>query len=162
MVRWRWATISSESRLGVEGQQAINKLTNAVDERVRDEVAKANLTSQRLGVKNLAVAGDSILKLKGFAAQAFDGKTFLPKDRCWRCRLTFGFTWLWPEKDAKDLNAAEIRDLRMPMGQHQRYQNRWSRKMRRISSVVELDHVDDTTVSAPHQDLCLARRSSLK
>lgn len=94
----------------MEGQQAINKLINAVDERVRDEVAKANLTSQRLGVKNLAVAGDSILKLKGFAAQAFDGKTFLPKDRCWRCRLTFGFTWLWPEKDAKDLNAAEIRD----------------------------------------------------
>lgn len=39
----RWATISRQSRLGAEGQQATKKLINAVDNRVREEVAKANL-----------------------------------------------------------------------------------------------------------------------
>ena len=64
--------------MGGAGQQAINKLINAVDDRVREAVAKANLLSQKLGVKNLAMTGESILELKSFAAQAFDGKSFLP------------------------------------------------------------------------------------
>ena len=85
----RWAKISRQSRLGVEGQKAIKNLINQVDNRVREEVAKANLPSQKLGVKNLAIIGDSVLELKSFAAQAFDGKSFLPGERCWRCRLTF-------------------------------------------------------------------------
>ena len=107
----RWATISRQSRLGAEGQQAIKKLINAVDNRVREEVAEATLSSQKLGVKNLAMIGNSVLDLKSFAAQAFDGKTFLPRERCWRCRLTFGFTWLWPEGHAKDLSVAKIKDF---------------------------------------------------
>lgn len=47
----RWATISRQSRLGVEGQQAVKDLINRVDHRVKEEVAKANLSSQKLGVK---------------------------------------------------------------------------------------------------------------
>lgn len=92
---------------GGGGQQAINKLINAVDDRVREEVAKANLLSQKLGVKNLAMTGESILELKSFAAQAFDGKSFLPRKGCWRCSLTFGFTWLWPEDNTKDLSGRQ-------------------------------------------------------
>lgn len=109
----RWATISRQSRLGAEGQQAIKKLINAVDNRVMEEVARANLSSQKLGVRNLATTGDSVLDLKSFSAQAFDGKTFLPRERCWRCRLTFGFTWLWPEGNAKDLSVAQIKDFEL-------------------------------------------------
>ena len=91
--QWRWATTSRQSRLGGgKGQQAINKLINAVDGSVREELAKANLLSQKLGVKNLAMTGESILERKSFAAQPFDGKSFLPRYRCSRCRLTFGIT----------------------------------------------------------------------
>lgn len=106
-----WAAISRQSRLGAEGQQAIKNLINQVDNRVREEVAKANLPNQKLGVKNLAMIGDSVLDLKNFAAQAFDGKSFLPRERCWRCRLTFGFTWLWPEGHPKGLSVGKIKDF---------------------------------------------------
>lgn len=105
-----WATISRQSRLGVEGQKAIKNLINQVDNRVREEVAIANLPSQKLGVKNSAIIGDSVLELKSFAARAFDGKSFLPRERCWRCRLTFGFTWLWPEGHPEGLSVAKIKD----------------------------------------------------
>lgn len=106
-----WAAISRQSRLVVEGQQAIKNLINQVDNRVREAVAKANLPNQKLGVENLAIIGDSFLELKSFAAQAFDGKSFLPRERCWRCRLTFGFTWLWPEGHPKGLSVAKIKDF---------------------------------------------------
>lgn len=82
VARVHWAAISRQSRLGVEGQQAIKNLINQVDNRVREAVAKANLPNQKLGVKNLAMIGDSFLELKSFAAQAFDGKSFLPRERC--------------------------------------------------------------------------------
>lgn len=97
----------------MEGQQAIKNLINQVDNRVREEASKANLPSQKLGVKNLAMIGDSVLELKSFAAQAFDGKSFLPRERCWRCRLTFGFTWLWPEGHPKGLSVAKIKDFEL-------------------------------------------------
>lgn len=106
-----WAAISRQSRLGAGGQQIIKNLINQVDNRVNEEVVKANLRSQKLGVRNLAMTGDSLLELNGFVAQAFDGKSFLPRERCWRCRLTFGFNWLWPEGDPKGLSVAKIKDF---------------------------------------------------
>lgn len=95
----------------MEGQQAVKDLINAVDNRVREEVVKANLPNRKLGVRNLAMIGDSFLELNCFTAQAFDGKSFLPRERCWRCRITFGFTWLWPEGHPEGLSVAKIKDF---------------------------------------------------
>lgn len=52
-----WVAMSRQSRLGVEGQQAVKNLINQVDNRVREEVAKANLPNQKLGLKNIEVVG---------------------------------------------------------------------------------------------------------
>lgn len=139
-----WAAISRQSRLGVEGQQAIKNLINQVDSKVREEVAKANLPNQRLGVKNLAMIGDSFLELKSFAAQAFDGKSFLPRERCWRCRLTFGFTWLWPEGHPQGLSVAKIKDFEF---RYLRYYKGRRREMCGIYSVVEHNCQDDTKIN---------------
>lgn len=54
-----WTAISRQSRLGAGGQQIIKNIIHQVDNRVNEEVAIANLRSQKLGVRNLAMTGDS-------------------------------------------------------------------------------------------------------
>lgn len=49
--------------------------------------------------------------LRELEAQAFDGKSFESRDRCWRCRLTFGFEWMWVEADPATETEKNVRDF---------------------------------------------------
>lgn len=53
-----WAAMSRQSRLGMD-QQVVKNLINHVDNRAREEVARAKLPNQKLGVKNMAMIGDT-------------------------------------------------------------------------------------------------------
>lgn len=50
-----------------------------------------------------------------FMAQAFNGKPFAERDRCWRCCLSFGFTWMSTEADPAKAAEEELID----------YEGRW-------------------------------------
>lgn len=58
-------------------------------------------------VANRYVARD----LRQLDAQAFNGKFFDERDRCWRCRLTFGFTWLSNEADPTTTRENDVKDF---------------------------------------------------
>ena len=85
-------------RFGERGRQACKTLINEVDQVVN--LSNENIKGEVLRlVGNWYVARD----LRQLEAQAFKGKTFDERDQCWRCRLTFGFTWMsLEEKDVTD------------------------------------------------------------
>lgn len=85
---------------------ALIRKVNKVHERaLRDNI------SDKQAVLKVAIADKVEIKLEKLHAQAFDARKFEVRDRCWRCRITFGFCWLWSEKDPSQVNTDEVRDF---------------------------------------------------
>ncbi|MCJ1342367.1 hypothetical protein MMC31_000549 [Peltigera leucophlebia] len=70
-----------------------------------------NSDSVKVEVLRLAMNGYVARDLRELEAQAFDGKSFEMRDRCWRCRLTFGFTWMSVEADPATQTEENVRDF---------------------------------------------------
>lgn len=90
----QWVMKTRAFRFGNSGRQACEIIINEVDQ----VVSSSNLNI-KVEVLRLALNGYVARDLRGLEAQAFDGKSFETRDRCWRCRLTFGFTWMSVEAD---------------------------------------------------------------
>lgn len=54
-------------------------------------------TPEKEDVLHLVSARYTCGDLGELCAQAFDARDFTARDRCWRCRIPFGFEWLWTE-----------------------------------------------------------------
>lgn len=87
-------------------EQACKMIINEVDEVVNFSAENKKLEVLRL-VSNGYVARD----LRQLKAQAYNGRTFDERDRCWRCRLTFGFTWLSTEADPAAVKEHDVKDF---------------------------------------------------
>ena len=95
------------ARFGEKGVQACKCVISEVD-----EVVNLFKENRKLEVLRLAANGYVARDLRPLEAQAFDGKTFEERDRCWRCRLTFGFLWMSEEADPNDKEQEErVRDF---------------------------------------------------
>ena len=81
-------------RFGNSGRQACEIVINEVD-----QVVNSSNKNTKVEVLRLAMNGYVARDLRELEAQALDGKCFEKRDRCWRCRLTFGFTWMSAEAD---------------------------------------------------------------
>lgn len=70
---------------------------------------------KKLEVLRLVSNGYVARDLRQLKAQACNGRTFDERDRCWRCRLNFGFTWLSNEADPTAVKENDVKD----------YEGRW-------------------------------------
>lgn len=102
----KWVMESRAVRLGDSGKQACKVIINEVD-----EVVNSSTENQKLEVLRLVANGYIARDLRQLKAQAFNGRTFDERDRCWRCRLTFGFTWLSNEADPAAVTEHDVTDF---------------------------------------------------
>lgn len=73
-----------------------------------DQVVKFSNENEKVGVlENRYVAR----YLRQIEAPGFDGRIFDKRDRCWRCRLKFGFTWMSTEADPATATEIDVTDF---------------------------------------------------
>lgn len=102
----QWVMETRAFRFGNNGRQACKILINEVD-----QVVGSSNQDTKKEVLRLAMNGYIARDLRVLEAQAFDGKSFETRDRCWRCRLTFGFTWMSIEADPTTETENNLRDF---------------------------------------------------
>lgn len=102
----KWVMETRAFRFGERGRQAFKTLINEIDQVV-------NLSNGNVKVEVLRLVGNRLVArdLRQLKAQAFNGKTFDERDRCWRCRLTFGFTWMSLVADPAIATEKEVTDF---------------------------------------------------
>ena len=102
----KWVLATRAARFGEKGVQACKDVILEVDKMI-------NLSNdnRNIEVLRLAASGYVARNLQSLEAQAFDGKTFAERDRCWRCRLTFGFAWMSEEADPNKEPENKVRDF---------------------------------------------------
>lgn len=105
-----WVIRARESRFGARGSQASNNLIEEVNTKVQT-LAIASGVSVKQAVLDLAYADYAGKDLKKLYAQAYDARNFVICDRCWRCRVTFGFNWLCHEINPTCVDSEEVRDF---------------------------------------------------
>lgn len=98
-------------RFAREGAQASKALIREVNRKVHELALGSGITDKQ-AVLNIAIAKEFEIKLDGLHAQAFDARNFSIRVRCWRCRITFGFSWLWSERGPSQVKTEEVRDLK--------------------------------------------------
>ncbi|KAI9795106.1 MAG: hypothetical protein M1816_000128 [Peltula sp. TS41687] len=92
--------------------EEVREIIQAVDERVeRAQNEGDGALSQKEVLLELASESTPLTKMAGHRAQAFEGTNLLPRDRCWRCRVTFGYDWLSQEKNPTQTDVGEVRDF---------------------------------------------------
>ena len=106
----QWMLKTRAFRFGEMGRQACRILINEIDQVV-------NFSNEKVRVEVLRQVSNGYVarELRQLEAQAFNGKTFAERDRCWRCRLTFGFTWMSAEADPAKTAKEQVVD----------YEGRW-------------------------------------
>ena len=106
----KWTMEARAFRFGEKDIQACKILINEVDQVV-------NFSNENVKVEVLRLVGNRYVarELRQLEAKAFNGKTFDERDRCWRCRLTFDFTWMSTEADPATATEKEVID----------YEGRW-------------------------------------
>lgn len=102
----KWVMKARAVRFGEKGRQACELVVHEVDQVVKfsnenEKVEVLRLVSNRYVARNL----------RQFDAQAFNGKNFDERDRYWRCRLIFGFTWLSNEADPTTATEKDVTDF---------------------------------------------------
>lgn len=102
----QWVVATRAARFGEKGLQACKRVILEVDKTVNVSSENRNVVVLRLAA-NGYVARD----LQPLKAQAFDGNKFEGRDRCWRCRLTFGFAWMSEEADPNKESEGSVRDF---------------------------------------------------
>lgn len=105
-----WVVRARKLRFAREGAQASEALIREVNRKVHELALGSGITDKQ-AVLNIAIAKEFEIKLDGLHAQAFDARNFSVRDRCWRCRITFGFSWLWSERDPSQVKTEEVRDF---------------------------------------------------
>lgn len=107
----QWMLKTRAFRFGEMGRQACRNLIDEVDQIV-------NFSNGNVRVEVLRQVGNGYVarELRQLEAQAFNGKTFAERDRCWRCRLSFGFTWMSTEADPAKAEEEDVID----------YEGRWN------------------------------------
>lgn len=105
-----WVVRARKLRFAREGAQASEALIRGVNMKVHELALGSGITDKQAAL-NIAIAKEFEIKLDGWHAQAFDARSFSVRDRCWRCRITFGFSWLWSEKDPSQVKTEEVRDF---------------------------------------------------
>lgn len=105
-----WVVEARKAWFGDQGSQASKTLIVEVNEKVRT-LAMAKEISKKQAVLDLASADYACEALNDLYAQAFDAGNFNIRDRCWRCRITFGFKWLWWETNPTNATTKEVRDF---------------------------------------------------
>lgn len=106
----QWVRKTRAFRFGNNGRQACKILINQVD-----QVMGSSNQGTKKEVLRLAMNGyvaRELRELRELEAQAFDGKNFEPRDRCWRCRLTFRFTRMSIEADRATETQNNVRDFK--------------------------------------------------
>lgn len=103
----QWMLKTRAFRFGEMGRQACRILIDEVDQVV-------NYSNEKVRVEVLRQVPNG-RELRQLEAHAFNGKTFAERDRCWRCRLTFGFTWMSAEADPAKTAKEQVVD----------YEGRW-------------------------------------
>lgn len=102
----KWVMKARAVRFGEKGRRACGSIIDEVDQMVKFSNETEKVAVLRL-VANRYVARD----LRQLDAQAFHGKNFDERDRCWRCRLTFGFTWLSNEAYPTTIRENDVKDF---------------------------------------------------
>lgn len=102
----KWVIESRAVRFGKRGGQACKIIINEVDEAVN-----CSNENEKVEVLRLVANGYVARDLQQLKAPAFNGKTFDKRDRCWRCRLTFGFTWMSNEADSATVTEQDVTDF---------------------------------------------------
>lgn len=105
-----WVVKARKSRFASEGVQASETFIRAVDKKVHELAVSSKITDKQAVLK-IAFAKGVVVNLEDLHAQAFDSRNFGVRDRCWRCRITFGFRWLWSENDPNQVKPDEVRDF---------------------------------------------------
>lgn len=105
-----WVVRARKSRFAGKGVQASEALIREVNHTVRELALSRNITDKQAAL-NIAIAKEVAINLEGLHAQAFDSRNFRVRDRWWRCRITFGFSWLSSEKDPSRVSTKEVRDF---------------------------------------------------
>ena len=103
----KWVMETRSFRFCERGRQACEILVNEVDQVV-------NLSNENVKAEVLRLVGNRYLArdLGQLEAQAFNKTTFDEQDRCWRCRLKFGFTWMSTEADPATATEKEDKRFR--------------------------------------------------
>lgn len=105
-----WVVEARKARFGDQGSRASKTLIEEVNKKVR-ALAMADEISEKQAVLDLASAEYACNDLNDLDAQAFDAGNFNVRDRCWRCRITFGFKWLWCESNPTNATSKDVRDF---------------------------------------------------
>lgn len=105
-----WVVKARKSRFASKGFQASEALIQEVDKKVHELAVSSKITDKQ-AVLNIAFAQGVAVNIEDLHAQAFDGRNFGVGDRCWWCRITLGFRWLWSEKDSSQVKPEEVRDF---------------------------------------------------
>lgn len=110
----QWMQETRAFRFGEMGRQACKILIDEVDQVV-------NFSNENVKVEVLRQESNRYVarELRQLEAQAFNGKPFAERDRCWRCRLTFGFTWMSAEADPAKTANENVLD----------YEGRWDERL---------------------------------
>lgn len=86
-------------------------LIEEVNEKVCAFAMMADAISPKQAVLDLASTEDASKDLNDLCAQAFDAAYFIVPDRCWSCRITFGFKWQWFENNPTNAISKDRRDF---------------------------------------------------
>lgn len=107
----QWMLKTRASWFGEIGRHACR---NLIDE--GDQVL--NFSNENVRVEVLRQVGNGYVarELRQLQTQACKGKIFAKRDRCWRCRLSFGFTWMSTEADPAKAAEEDVID----------YEGRWN------------------------------------
>lgn len=100
----QWASASRRCECTHEGLGRIELLVASYDALLADHQGRqhANDVPVYASVALTLGAGGSgacLVQQPDESAQAYDGRTMTPKDRCFRCRRTFGYSVVWPEAE---------------------------------------------------------------
>ncbi|KAI9782795.1 MAG: hypothetical protein M1816_001705 [Peltula sp. TS41687] len=94
------------------GKEAVTGLVERFNVLLQDRIKNhdEDLSRHQVFIE-LCFSAAPLEKLDGHHAQAFDGRTLTERDRCPRCRKTFGYAWLWPEKRREAFTEKELDGL---------------------------------------------------
>lgn len=87
----------------------MKKLTDEVSHRIQEESIKKRISEPQAMVE--LAKETPLLDLKHHCVQAFAGQKLVVRDRCWRCRITFNYDWIYEEEDPINTDLKEVKDF---------------------------------------------------
>ncbi|KAI9821535.1 MAG: hypothetical protein M1826_000612 [Phylliscum demangeonii] len=109
---WAFRARSLQMR---EKKDVIDALVKKFDDQLQEQVAVRGLPIEK-AYQDFSLDREPLLRLDDHVAQAFSGRTLEPRDRCVRCRKTFGYSWTWPERKESELGPKDWADFEKGSG----------------------------------------------